>query len=267
MGWQDSQSPIAASVSRFTAHAWALELARAAFGLNVRRRSQREKVPGDGASGYCVRNRIEAGGADCPSVSSGLAGPGESVIGGFLGGSKTVCGGCSLRAVLIFFFGGLEDTFGIFAGATIAGDSGAVPGNPAPWSGTFAVSNQRERLALRSSIAAHPPIPKLAERAIKTSATRARGRIDLAIVGVAVSIVTLGRARGWHRRVATLLIRAAGVRKWTRPPGLKARRNGGRRHPRRMSQWRGLRPPAYSGKHQGSAALGRPVWRSAQSFP
>ena len=155
-----------------------------------------------------MRNRMEAGGADCPAVSSGLAGPGESEIGGFLGGSKTVCGGCSLRAVLIFFFGALEDTFGIFAGATTAGDSGAVPGNPAPWSGPFAVSNQRERLALRSSIAAHPPIPKLAERAIETSATRARGRIDLAIVGVAVSIVTLGRARGCHRRVATLLIRS-----------------------------------------------------------
>ena len=129
-----------------------------------------------------MRNRMEAGGADCPSVSSGLAGPGESEIGGFLGGSATVCGGCSL----IFFFGALEDTFGIFCGAT-SGDSGAVPGNPATSSGEFAVSNQREMLALRSSIAAHPPIPKLAERAIETSATRARARIDLAIVGVAGS--------------------------------------------------------------------------------
>jgi hypothetical protein len=164
----------------------ALERKRAAFGKNVRGRSQREKIPGDGASGYCVRNRMEAGGADCPSVSSGLAGPGESEIGGFLGGSATVCGGCSLRAVLIFFFGALEDTFGIFSGAT-SGDSGAVPGNPATSSGKFAVSNQREMLALRSSIAAHPPIPKLAERAIETSATRARARIDLAIVGVAGS--------------------------------------------------------------------------------
>ena len=54
-----------------------------------------------------MRNRMEAGGADCPSVSSGLAVPGESEIGGFLRGSTTVCGGCSLRAVLIFFFGGL----------------------------------------------------------------------------------------------------------------------------------------------------------------
>jgi hypothetical protein len=134
---------------------------------------------------------MEAGGADCPSVSSGLAVRGESEIGGFLGGSTTVCGFCSLRAVLIFFFGALEDTFGIFSGAT-SGDSGGVPGNPATSSGEFAVSNQREMLAFRSSIAAHPPIPKLAERAIETSATRARARIDLAIVGVAGSIVDVG---------------------------------------------------------------------------
>jgi len=155
--------------------------------MNVRGRSQREKIPGGGASGYWVRNRIEAGGADCPSVSSGLAVRGEPEIGGFLGGSATVCGFCSLRAVLIFFFGALGDSFGIFSDATPRGDSGAVPGNPTPSSGTFAASNQREMPAFRSSIAAHPPIPKLAERAIETSATRARARIDLAIVGVAGS--------------------------------------------------------------------------------
>ena len=139
-----------------------------------------------------MRNRIEAGGADCPSVSCGLAVPGESEIGGFLRGSATVCGGCILRAVLIFFLGALGDAFGIFSGATTRGDSGAVPGNPTPSSGKFAVSNQREMPAFRSSIAAHPPIPKLAERAIETSATRARARIDLAIVGVAGSIVDVG---------------------------------------------------------------------------
>jgi hypothetical protein len=165
----------------------ALERKRAAFGKNVRGRSQREKIPGDGASGYCVRNRMEAGGADCPSVSSGLAVPGESEIGGFLRGSRTVCGGCSLRAVLIFFFGALRDLFVIFSGTTARGGSGAVPSNPAPSSGTFGVSNQREMLAFRSSIAAHPPRPKLAKRAIETSATRARVRIDLAIVDVAGS--------------------------------------------------------------------------------
>ena len=73
-----------------------------------------------------MRNRIEAGGADCPSVSSGLAVPGEAEIGGFLRGSTTACGGGSLRAVLIFFFGAVGDVFGIFSGATTRGDSGAV---------------------------------------------------------------------------------------------------------------------------------------------
>jgi hypothetical protein len=101
-----------------------------------------------------------------------------------------VCGGCSLRAVLLFFFGAFGDSFGIFSGATTGRDSGAVSGNPAPSSVTFALSNQREMLVFRSSIAAHPPIAKLAERAIETSATRAR--IDVAIVGVAGSIVDVG---------------------------------------------------------------------------
>jgi len=41
-------------------------------------RPQREKIPGGGAAGKGVRNRIEAGGADCPSVSFGLAVSGES---------------------------------------------------------------------------------------------------------------------------------------------------------------------------------------------
>jgi hypothetical protein len=145
-----------------------------------------------------VRNRMEAGGADCPSVSSGLADPGESEIGGFWGGSTTVCEGCSLSAVLIFFFGALGDSFGIFSGAIKRGVSGALPGNPTPSSGKCAVSNHREMLAFRSSIAAHPDIPKLAERAIETSATRARVRIDLAIVGVREDAIRLRRRRHDH---------------------------------------------------------------------
>ena len=77
-----------------------------------------------------MRNRMEAGGADCPSVSSGLAVPGESEIGGFLRGSTTACGGCSLRAVLIFFFGALGDAFGIFSGATQAATLARYGGQP-----------------------------------------------------------------------------------------------------------------------------------------
>jgi hypothetical protein len=52
-----------------------------------RARFQREKIPGGGASGKGVRNRIEAGGADCPSVSSGLVVSGDAEIDGFFGGS------------------------------------------------------------------------------------------------------------------------------------------------------------------------------------
>ena len=160
--------------------------------MNVRGRSQREKIPDGGASGYWSAQSHGSGRRGLPLGFVRPCRPGESEIGGFLRGSTTVCGGCSLRAVLIFFFGALGDAFAIFSGATTTGDSGAVPGNPTPSSGKFAVSNQREMLAFRSSIAAHPPIPKLAERAIETSATRARARIDLAIVGVAGSIVDVG---------------------------------------------------------------------------
>src|SRR5205809_5622657 len=106
-------------------------------------RSQREKIPGGGASGKGVRNRIEAGGANCPSVSSGLAVSGESEIGGFFGGSTTVCGRCSLRAALIFFFGALAASFGIFSGA-ITGAAGALPSNTSPLPVKFTVSNHWE---------------------------------------------------------------------------------------------------------------------------
>jgi hypothetical protein len=70
---------------------------------------QREKRPGGGASGQRLGNRGGAGGdgADCPSVPSGLDASVESGIGGFCGGSTTVCGCCSLRADLTGFLGGL----------------------------------------------------------------------------------------------------------------------------------------------------------------
>ena len=153
-------------------------------------RSQREKIPGGGASGKGVRNRIEAGGADCASVSSGLAVSGESEIGGFFGGSTTVCGRCSLRAAaLIFFFGALAASFGIFFGAITGAASGALPGNTSPSPVKFTVSNHREMVIFRSSIAAHPARPKLADTVIETSATRAQPPIDTpAIRGVAGSL-------------------------------------------------------------------------------
>jgi hypothetical protein len=79
--------------------------------------TQREKTPGGGASGKGVRNRIEAGGANCPSVSSGLAVSGESEIDGFFGGSTTVRSRGSLRARLFFFFDALlASVFNGFSG-------------------------------------------------------------------------------------------------------------------------------------------------------
>ena len=110
-------------------------------------RSQREKTPGGGASGKGVRNRIEAGGADCASVSSGLGVSGESEIGGFFGGSTTVCGRCSLRAAaLTFFFGALAASFGILSGAITGAASGALPGNISRSPVKFTVSNHWEIL-------------------------------------------------------------------------------------------------------------------------
>ena len=155
-----------------------------------------------------MRNRIEAGGADCPSVSSGLAVPGESEIGGFLGGSTTVCGFCSLRAVLIFFFGALGNSFGIFSCASTRGDSGAVPGNPTPSSVKFAVSNQREMLAFRSSIAAHPRDRSSRKGRSKRAQPEHGHALTSRSLALPAPSLALGRARGWHRRVATLLIRS-----------------------------------------------------------
>ena len=61
-----------------------------------------------------VRDRIECGHADCPSVSPGVAVSGESDIGGFFGGSTTVCGRCNLRvAGLILLFG--AELTGVFS--------------------------------------------------------------------------------------------------------------------------------------------------------
>ena len=137
-------------------------------------RFKREKIPGGGASGKGVGNRIEAGGADCGSVAPGLAVSGESEIGGFFGGSATVCGRCSLRAVaLIFFFGALAAPFGTLSGAITGAASGGLPGNTSPSRVKFTVSNHCEILAFRSSIAAHAASPKLADTVIEASATRA----------------------------------------------------------------------------------------------
>lgn len=132
-------------------------------------RFQREKIPGGGASGKGVRNRIEAGGADCPSVSSGLVVSGDAEIDGFFGGSTTLCGRCSLRADLSCFFDVLLASF--FAGFS-GGTTGLASGANTPRSlGSFSDSTHRRMVSLSSSMTAHPARPKHAETDAEMSAT------------------------------------------------------------------------------------------------
>ena len=140
---------------------------------------QREKRPGGGALGQRLGNCGGAGGdgADCPSVPSGLAASVKSWIGGFLGGSTTVCGRCSLRADLTCFDGLLASFFDGFSGRITGVASGkSSANNPRPL-GSFSDSTQRKKASFSSSIAAHPARPKLADRASRTSAARAQARI------------------------------------------------------------------------------------------
>jgi len=127
---------------------------------------------------------------DCPSVPSGLAASAESGTGGFFGGSggsSTVCGCCSLRAdlacvfcvLLICFFEGFS---GVMTGVA-SGKSSAINSRPLA---SFSDSTHRKKASLNSSIAAHPARPKLADTAIRTSATRARARIDILVTGPSV---------------------------------------------------------------------------------
>jgi hypothetical protein len=146
---------------------------------------QREKRPGGGASGQRLGNHlgVDRGGADCPSVPFGLTASMESGIGGFFGGSTTVCGRCSLRAGLSFGCGrGLLGSFGVFSGGAIGVASGnSSANNPRP-PGSFSDSTHRKKASFSSSIAAHPARPKLADMAIETSATRAQVHIDTVVI-------------------------------------------------------------------------------------
>ena len=119
-------------------------------------------------------------GADCPSVPSDLDASVESGIGGFCGGSTTICGCCSLRADLTGFFDGLVTSFfDGFSGGTTGVASGKSSADNLRSLGDFSDSTQRKKASLSSSIAAHPTRPKLADRTIKTSATRPQERIGI----------------------------------------------------------------------------------------
>ncbi len=152
---------------------------------------QREKRPGGGAAGQRPGNCGGAGGdgSDCPSVPSGLTASVASGIGGFFGGSTTIRGRCCLRADLTCFFAGLPASFfDGFSGRVTGVASGKSSANDPRPLGSFSDSTQRKKASFSSSIAAHPARPKLADRAMKTSAARARARTDtLAIRRVALS--------------------------------------------------------------------------------
>lgn len=129
-------------------------------------------------------------------MPSGLAASVESGIGGFCGGSTTVCGRCSLRADLTCFLDGLlASFFDGFSGAITGVASGeSSADNPRPL-GSFSDSTQRKKASLSSSIAAHPARPKPADTAIRMSAARAQARIDTLVIR---------RVSQWSRDCASL---------------------------------------------------------------
>jgi hypothetical protein len=132
-----------------------------------------------------VRNRIEAGGADCPSVSSGRILSGESGIGGFFGGSATLCGRRRSRTDLPCFFAILlASFFAGFSGGTTGVASGISSANVPRPLGSLSDSTHRKMVSLSSSMAAHPARPKLAGTDTEMSATRTQARMDNLAVGL-----------------------------------------------------------------------------------
>jgi hypothetical protein len=101
----------------------------------------------------------------------------EFRLGGFAGGSTTVCvGRCNLRAT---FLTGLRTCLfvALSVGGTGVVKSATSSAITALSTGGFPGSNHWERAARKSSNAAHPPRPKLADKVVATSAMRAGARI------------------------------------------------------------------------------------------
>src|SRR5262249_60301495 len=118
-------------------------------------------------------------GGVAPWGPSRHAASGESGIGGFFGGSTTVCR-CSLRAASFGCGCRLLGSFGVFSGgATASGNSPADTPRPL---GSFWDSTHRKKVSFSSSIAAHPERLKLADTAIEASATRAQARIETLVI-------------------------------------------------------------------------------------
>ena len=128
-----------------------------------------------------MRNRIEAGGADCPSVSSGLAVRGEPEIGGFLGGFSPA----QQEATLARY----RATLRLRPGSSRYRTNGKC------W-----LSGHRSQRTPRY------------RSSRKGRSKRAQPEHGHALTSQSLALrapsLTLGRARGWHRRVATLLIRS-----------------------------------------------------------
>jgi hypothetical protein len=95
-----------------------------------------------------------------------------------------VCGRCTLLAGLSFFFFDalLASFLDGFAGGRIGVTSGKSSANAPRPPGVFPMSNHRKTASFRSSIDPQPARPKLADMAIRTSATRAQARIETLVI-------------------------------------------------------------------------------------
>jgi hypothetical protein len=101
-------------------------------------------------------------------VPSGLTASVESGIGGFFGGSTTVCR-CSLRAACFGCGRRLLGSFGVFSGRTTGVASGNSWADTLRPLGSCSDSTHRKKVSFSSSIAAHPERLKLADTAIEAS--------------------------------------------------------------------------------------------------
>jgi hypothetical protein len=102
-------------------------------------------------------------------VPSGLTASVESGIGGFFGGSTTVCRS-SLCAASFGRGCRLLGSFSIFSGGTTRVASGNSSADTPRPLGSFSDSIHRKKVSFSSSIAAHPERLKLADTTIEASA-------------------------------------------------------------------------------------------------
>src|SRR5262249_6201733 len=125
----------------------------------------------------------------------------ESGIGGFFGGSTTVCR-CGLRAACFGWgcrlLGPFRGLFGgsprVFSGGTTGVASGNSSADTLRPLGSFSYPAPPQKVSVSSSIAARPDRLKLSDTAIEASATRAQARIEILVIWPS----SVGSARGCH---------------------------------------------------------------------